>query len=136
MPQQDEQGGQDEPGGVPWEYSEKAVLLIKSYMDTFPALFEQVKRSPNEVAYDASRIFGPNYTEELERIKAWLASQETANMPRVPLSTQVLSREAIRAIERGADELMAKKKKFGNRVQVRTLDGGRGDIYSLPPTEG
>ena len=93
-------------------------MLIKSYMDTFPTLFEQLKRSPNEVAYDSQRLFGANHAEEMERIRTWLAAQETANMPRVPLTTQVLSREAIRAIERGADELMAKKKKFGNRVQV------------------
>lgn len=105
--------GDTEPGGVPWEYSEKAVLLLRAYMDAFPRLFEELRRRPNEVNYEGQRLFGANCAAELEKIRTWLATQVTANMPRVPLTTQVLSREAIRAIERSADELQAKAKKAG-----------------------
>ncbi len=115
--------GTDEPGGVPWEYSEKAVLLIRAYMESFPRLFEELRRWPNEVAYDAQRLLGANHAQELERIRTWLAAQETALMPRVPLTTHVLPREAIRAIERSADELQARRKKgLGARVRVETLE--------------
>ncbi len=114
--------GDTEPGGVPWEYSDKAVLLIKAYMETFPKLFEELRRWPNEVAYDGSRLFGSNYAAELEKIRTWLAAQETANKPRVPLTTQVLSHDAIRVIERSADEILAQAKKSGARVEVKVLE--------------
>jgi hypothetical protein len=114
----DDENG-EEKGSVPWEYSDKALLLIKGYQEAFPQLFEQLKRRPDEQWYQASTLLGPGHVDELKRILEWLAQLETTFMPRVPLTTQALPRDAIRCIERAADEMGTRKKKFGNRVQVR-----------------
>lgn len=66
------------------------MLLIHAYMEAFPQLFERVKQRPNEPVYEARQIFGPtSFQAELDKIATWLSQQETAAMPRIPLTTQV-----------------------------------------------
>lgn len=85
-----------------WEYSEKAVLLIHAYMESFPSLFDKLRQRPAEPVYEARQLFGPDFQAELDRIATWISQQETAAMPRIPLTTQVGGRKGwARALRYG-----------------------------------
>jgi len=127
---QDENGEMDEPSVVPWEYSDKAVLLIKAYMDNFPMLIEGLRQRPSDMYYEATTLFGANHAVEVEKVRQWLSQQETSFLPRVPLTTAVLPREAIRAIERAANEMQSQKKRFGNRIQIRTVEIRPDEVFA------
>jgi 5'-3' exoribonuclease 1 len=86
-----------------WELSPKAVRLVQTYMQQFPALFQGLASVPNERTLSATDLFGPGRERMLEGILQWLETLPSARITRVPLTTTALSWDAVQAVERAAD---------------------------------
>jgi 5'-3' exoribonuclease 1 len=99
---------------IQWEYTPKAIRLINEYRQKFPQLFNALAKLPSEKKYDANKVFGPNGAEWLPMIREWLNGVESAKLPRTPISTDTMSREAVVAVEKAADvrNLAVKKKGY------------------------
>jgi 5'-3' exoribonuclease 1 len=85
-----------------WEYTPKAIRLVNEYRQKFPQLFTALVRMPNEKKYDATKVFGPNGADWLPLIREWLNNIESAKLPRTPISTDAMSKEAVSAVEKAA----------------------------------
>ncbi|KAG5186855.1 XRN 5'-3' exonuclease N-terminus-domain-containing protein [Tribonema minus] len=87
-----------------WEFTEAAARLVALYMTRYPQMFAALHTLEHGRSYEAGALFGPNAGEEtLAEVKAWLESLPTAGLPRTPLTTKAMSKDAIRAVERAAD---------------------------------
>ena len=78
-----------------WEYSEKAIDLIRDYMTAFPTLFSRLQSLTNQRKYSASDLFGLTGAEaekELDRLQTWMKSQPFYLLPRSPLTTTSMSK--------------------------------------------
>lgn len=108
-------GDGDEPTErLQWEYTPKAVHLINQYRQKYPQLFDALVRQPNERKYDAAKVFGPNGADWLPVIREWLNNIESAKLPRTPISTETMSKEAVSAVERASDVRNLALKKSGH----------------------
>lgn len=56
-----------------FEYSERALKLLKDYKAAFPTLFEGVNKDPKQDNFDAEQIFGETHKEKLVEILKWLS---------------------------------------------------------------
>lgn len=89
-----------------WEYSARTIALIIDYMVAFPTLFKALRDISFQKSYRPTELFGGSEieaNEKLEEVVTWLKAQSFYNMHRTPLSTTMLSKEAIRAIEIASD---------------------------------
>eukprot|EP01033_Poteriospumella_lacustris_P000925 gene925-667_t len=88
---------------VYWEYTSLAIKLMAEYKARFPIVFQQLQKLPHEAVYTSSVFLGPKYEDISNEIMTWMKAQPFFALPRVPLSTTSLSRDAMAAIERAAD---------------------------------
>eukprot|EP00604_Paraphysomonas_vestita_P004311 CAMPEP_0174825532 /NCGR_PEP_ID=MMETSP1107-20130205/42851_1 /TAXON_ID=36770 /ORGANISM="Paraphysomonas vestita, Strain GFlagA" /LENGTH=807 /DNA_ID=CAMNT_0016057237 /DNA_START=2410 /DNA_END=4834 /DNA_ORIENTATION=- len=102
----DENNQKSSSGQTIWEYSEKAVDLIRDYMTAFPILFSRLQSLANQRKYTVHDLFGLSGVEaenELNRLQTWMKSQPFYLLPRSPLTTTSMSKDAIHAVERAVD---------------------------------
>ena len=106
---------------IQWEYTPKAIRLINEYRQRFPQLFSALGKLPSEKKYDAIKVFGPNGVEMLPKIRDWLNNNETAKLPRVPISTQIMPKDAVATVEKTTDirNLQLRKKGFPQESLVK-----------------
>jgi len=112
---------------IKWEYTPRAIKLVHAYRQAFPQLFQYLNTNPNNTP-SSGRGGGRgggnqhqprpyNATSELKgkldlsTVKTYLETIETANLPRTPLTTTALPREAIWAIQKASDLLLLNNKK-------------------------
>lgn len=89
---------------VYWEYSHKAILLIAEYQAKFPQLFNILATIEHKPVYDLPQLFpGKKKEESVDVVLQWMKEQPFYHVPRTPLTSDSLSREAMSAIERAAD---------------------------------
>lgn len=84
---------------IKWEYTPKAIRLVETYRRKFPQLFAEIKKAPNEKRYDANKVFGPNGEAWLPVIRDWLDKDESAKLPRSPVTSDSMSYEAVAAVQ-------------------------------------
>jgi hypothetical protein len=106
---------------IQWEYTPKAIRLINEYRQRFPQLFSALAKLPSEKKYDAQKVFGPNWVEVMPQIRDWLNKNDSATLPRVPISTVVMPQEAVIAVEKTTDirNLQLRKKGFPKESLVK-----------------
>ncbi|TVY88630.1 5'-3' exoribonuclease, partial [Lachnellula willkommii] len=91
-----------------WEFSNKAIGLLSTYMTKFPELFAGIQRKPQGNQYDAEDFYPAEIAgEKIKEIAAWLKSIESKNFEKVPLAAEQLDSDAVMAIERAADAALA-----------------------------
>lgn len=98
---------------IQWEFSPKAIKLVSLYKQKFPQLFQSLARQVREKKHTATDLFGADGEKMLPKIREWLNGVETAKLPRSPLSTESLPKEAVMAVERAADARVAILRKAG-----------------------
>jgi 5'-3' exoribonuclease 1 len=98
---------------IMWEYSPKAIKLISMYKQKFPQLFFSLAKQVREKKHTAMDLFGANGVQWLPKIREWLNNVETAKLPRSPLTTEGLPKEAVLAVQRAADVRTATLRKGG-----------------------
>eukprot|EP01084_Bolivina_argentea_P124244 220165_1 len=105
-----------------WEFSKEAISLVINYMKNFPLLFQGLESAPMDRIANASELLGPGREPMLEGILAWLHETPTGKLQRIPITSSVLCRNAVCAIERAAD------------VRQRIiLDKTISKVFHLPP---
>lgn len=90
-----------------WEFSEKAIQLLREYMDKFPEFFAGIMRNPQGDIYTDTDFYDPSESRaRIKEISGWLKSIESKNFEKVPLEAQQLEAEAVKAIEEAANGYM------------------------------
>ena len=101
-----------------WEYSARAIALLFDYKSRYPLLFENLESLPHQKRYAASELLLPRTAHQghvtasalhtasaaaAASLTDWMKAQPFFSMPRTPLTTISLSKEAMKAIERASD---------------------------------
>ncbi len=122
---------------IVWEYTPKAIRLVNEYRQKFPQLFTSLIRMPNEKKYDATKVFGPNGSDWLPVVREWLNNVESAKLPRTPISTDTMSKEAVVAVEKAANvrNLAIHKKGFPKESLVKIPGSALYRENSTSPTD-
>ncbi|CAD6452497.1 4ccbd029-cb5a-46b9-bbbf-87cdbca04dcb [Sclerotinia trifoliorum] len=85
-----------------WEFSNKAIELISTYMTKFPHFFAGIQRKPQGNEYEESDFPGASVKE----IVAWLKTIESKNFEKVPLDAEQLDSDTVMAIEEAAQQAL------------------------------
>lgn len=80
---------------VTWEYSDRAIDLIKQYKSRFPQLFANLKKLENMKVYTIAQLLSlkANQSPEAaaEEVMTWMKEQPFYKLQRTPLTTACLS---------------------------------------------
>ena len=106
-----------------WEFSTRALNIVKAYKRKFPDVFKALEASPEAHMHECAAMFGPGEAgqKKLDKVCKWLRQLDTFHLKLVPDSSKILSRDAIASIEQAATSLRknldariksAKKKSF------------------------
>ncbi|EPQ64573.1 Bgt-5086 [Blumeria graminis f. sp. tritici] len=88
-----------------WEYSNKAIELIASYMSKFPEFFAGIQRNVRANEYHETDFYPPEIASiKIKEIVAWLKSIESKNFEKVPLDAEQLEADVVQAIEKACDD--------------------------------
>lgn len=112
--------GYSKRGPTGWEFSEKAIQLIRRYMVKFPVFIAVIQRNPQGNIYKATDFFAESEAKaKIKEIQAWLKEVESKSFEAVPLDAEQLDSDAVHGIEQAAD-------------QASTLDpGDKGKIRKI-----
>ncbi|EPX71292.1 exonuclease II Exo2 [Schizosaccharomyces octosporus yFS286] len=97
--------GYSRKSGTGWEFSDKAVTLIKEYMDTFPQLFHTLTTHATKDNVNANDLFPKEEGGKLTAVKAWMKEKEINSLYRVALDEDALDTESIQMIEEKASSV-------------------------------
>ncbi|CAG7851990.1 5'-3' exoribonuclease 1; AltName: Full=Exonuclease 2; AltName: Full=Exonuclease II; Short=Exo II; AltName: Full=p140 [Serendipita indica DSM 11827] len=99
--------------GNGWEFSAKAVELLRDYKAAFPQLFSKLDNR-GDAMLKASEVFiGKDPDAQVKAAKAWLAERGIKDLEPVPLSTETLEKETISQIEAAAAQIAASRTATG-----------------------
>ncbi|ESK84121.1 5 -3 exoribonuclease [Moniliophthora roreri MCA 2997] len=99
----------DKEGGRHWEYSQKALALIREYIQRFPEVFDGLemegKSGNGDMMVRADMFFGnaENPDAKVKEVKAWLKSKGVRDFEPVSLFCDQLDKETVSQIEKLAD---------------------------------
>ena len=88
-----------------WEFSSKAIDLIRQYMIKFPTFIAHVQQNTQSNVYEAEDIYpGGEAKAKIKAIQDWLKEIESKSFERVPLDAAQLDSETVQKIENAADD--------------------------------
>lgn len=88
-----------------WEFSNKAIDLIRQYMTKFPAFIAHIQRNTQGNVYKAEDIYSKEEAPtKVKEIQEWLKGIESKSFERVPLDAAQLDSGIVQRIERASDE--------------------------------
>jgi 5'-3' exoribonuclease 1 len=103
-----------------WEFSNKAIELLSTYMTKFPEFIAGIQRKPQGNEYNETDFYPAEIAgAKIKEIAAWLKSIESKNFEKVPLDAEQLDSDAVMAIEKAADDALAN----GPGVEFKKLKG-------------
>ncbi|KAF4630502.1 hypothetical protein G7Y89_g7634 [Cudoniella acicularis] len=103
-----------------WEFSNKAIELLTTYMTKFPEFIAGIQRKPQGNEYDATDFYPEDIAgAKIKEIAAWLKTIESKNFEKVPLDAEQLDSDAVMAIEKAADTAL----ESGPSVEFKKLKG-------------
>jgi len=103
-----------------WEFSDKAIELLTTYMTKFPEFIAGIMRKPHANDFDQSDFYEDDKAvEKIREIVAWLKSIESSKFEKVPLDAEQLDSDIVMALEKAADNLIAK----GPQPQFKNMKG-------------
>lgn len=92
-----------------WEFSEKAIHLLRQYMTRFPEFIAGIQRNSQRNTYEATDFYPkPVAHLKIKEIQAWLKSIDSKDLEKVPLEAAQLESEVVRKIEVAADDDLSK----------------------------
>ncbi|CAK7269276.1 exonuclease II Exo2 [Sporothrix epigloea] len=97
--------GYSRKSGTGWEFSGPAIQLIANYMVAFPEFFAGLKYLPQNRDIKDTDIW-PDQAVASKRVKeigAWLKTQETSKLERVPLDAEQLDSDIVSQVVAAAD---------------------------------
>ena len=97
--------GYSKRGATGWEFSEKAIQLIRRYMVKFPVFIAGIQRNPQGSIFKATDFFPASEAKaNVKEISSWLKEVESKSFEAVPLDAEQLDSDAVHAVERAADK--------------------------------
>ncbi|KAH6666849.1 exoribonuclease 1 [Halenospora varia] len=112
--------GYSQRGEKGWEFSNKAIELLTTYMQKFPEFIAGIQRKPQGNEYDATDFYPEDIAAaKIKEIAAWLKTIESKNFEKVPLDAEQLDLDAVMAIEKAADAAM----QSGSGPEFKKLKG-------------
>ncbi|KAK7466207.1 exonuclease II Exo2 [Stygiomarasmius scandens] len=95
--------------GRAWEFSEKAIELIREYKEKFPEIFRCLDRAGDAMATAADIFSGSDPDGRVREIKSWLKSKGVRDFEPVSLFCDQLSKDTVSEIEKLADSFISNK---------------------------
>lgn len=90
-----------------WEYSTKAVELIRRYKDTFPEFFAGIERKSRSDMYEENDFYPKDVAAaKMGEIRNWLKAEGVRDLESVPLDNESLTKDYIMKIESVVDDLL------------------------------
>lgn len=100
--------GYSRRGQTGWEFSDRAIDLIRQYMVKFPTFIAAIQRLPKGDTYQATDFFPEDVAlAKVKEIQAWLISIESKAFEKVPLEAEQLDSEVVLQLEKAADQYIA-----------------------------
>lgn len=92
-----------------WEFSAKAIELIKEYKQLFPEIVETLNNNRGDLTY-ATDFFGPDDVDaRMKALVTWIKDKGVRDFDKVPLFSEQLDKDAVRLIEQCEDRLAENK---------------------------
>lgn len=114
--------GYSRRGDAGWEFSPKAVELLREYIQKFPAFFTGVQRNPHGDMYSDTDFFDPSESKaKVKEIIDWLKSIQSRSFEKVPLEAQQLDSDIVKEIEQAADAYLATDQKSIDFKRVKNV---------------
>ncbi|KAJ3799720.1 exonuclease II [Lentinula aff. detonsa] len=104
--------------GRHWEFSQKAIKLIKEYQEAFPDVFRCVDINVDGMLRAVDVLSGPNPDGRTKEIRAWLKSKGVPDFEPVTLFCDQLSKQTISQIEQLADKLNTNRSTDGIKKAI------------------
>ncbi|KAF8055536.1 exonuclease II, partial [Lyophyllum atratum] len=104
--------------GRHWEFSEKAVELIREYKAKFPEIFRCLDMSGDAMAEAADVLPGADSDGRVREIKGWLKSKGVRDFEPVSLFCDQLTKDTVAEIEKLADSFTANKSSSGIKKAI------------------
>ncbi|KAJ2999618.1 hypothetical protein HDV02_002387 [Globomyces sp. JEL0801] len=96
--------GYTEKSASGWLYSDKAIELFLAYKSRFPMILKALETPPKEDFYNDYELFGEgDNRKNIQSAIEFLKEYKIKELPTVPLSAEVLSKDAVRSIETELD---------------------------------
>ncbi|KAF7374113.1 5'-3' exoribonuclease 1 [Mycena sanguinolenta] len=92
-----------------WEFSQKAVDLIREYKTTFPDIFMSLDAGGDDIAKASDILRVPDPDARVREAKAWLKSKGVRDFEPVSLSCDQLNKDTVAEIQKLADSFTANK---------------------------
>ncbi|KAK0563399.1 exonuclease II Exo2 [Tilletia horrida] len=113
-----------------WEFSEKAIQLIREYVETFPEIAERITARPRDDLSTAGAFFGEDVaSERFRELKHWIKESGVRDLEAVPLFADTLSKHTISLLEPFTERLALAKGSPEGRAKLRRIK-----IDGLPRT--
>lgn len=98
--------GYSKRGQTGWEFSEKAIELVRLYMVKFPEFIAGVQRNSQGNAYNATDFYPASEAKaRIKEIQSWLKEVESKSFEPVPLDADQLDSETVHRIEQAAEQV-------------------------------
>lgn len=92
-----------------WEFSDRAIQLLRQYMLKFPEFIAGIQRNPQGNIYEATEFYPKSDVKaKIKEIQLWLKSGEAKGFEKVPLEAAQLDSDTVHQIEEAADEAVLK----------------------------
>ena len=99
-----------------WEFSQKAIDLIRQYMTKFPQFIAGIQRQPSGNIFNATDFYPQAEAKaRMKEIQAWLKEIESKSFQKVPLDAEQLDSETVRRMEQAADEALGNNPPNANK---------------------
>ncbi|KAJ7717235.1 exonuclease II [Mycena maculata] len=92
-----------------WEFSEKAIELIREYKAKFPEVFQSLDGNGDAIAKASDILRVPDPDARVKEVKAWLKTKGVRDFEPVSLFCDQLTKETVTEIEKLADSFTANK---------------------------
>ncbi|KAL9100965.1 MAG: hypothetical protein Q9163_003729 [Psora crenata] len=97
--------GYSRRGASGWEFSEKAIELIRLYMVKFPEFIAGIQRNTHSAVYNATDFYPASEAKaKIKGIQAWLKEVESKSFEKVPLDAEQLDSNIVHRIEQAAND--------------------------------
>ncbi|EJD04658.1 uncharacterized protein FOMMEDRAFT_83761 [Fomitiporia mediterranea MF3/22] len=101
--------GYSRKNGRFWEFSEKAIELIREYKDAFPELFQKLINSGDHIARASDIFTGDKPDAQVREAKTWLSKKGVRDLEAVSLFCDQLDKECVIQVVELADECTKNK---------------------------
>ncbi|SNX82446.1 probable KEM1 - multifunctional nuclease [Melanopsichium pennsylvanicum] len=105
-----------------WEFSEKALELVKEHVQTFPEIAQMLSHQSGVDITRASQIWDDSVVDEkMAQLKDWIKAKGVRALETVPLYAEQLSKETVSNIEAFTSRLVDTRTAIGASSQVKRV---------------